>query len=225
MQMIFVVISGILSILGGIFTISTFLLFPSLRARSQVFAIWLAICGIFSGLVPLCRQYYINKHAWCAFVGAVDNYFYLVALFTTVTIANCIRMIFLVDSTGSTTGRLDVKLRHYIFVWICPLCLTALPTVTNHYGRNENALSCWIITDSSSQMRNHIGYLWQGVTLYFPLLLAFIFNIYVYVSVTHLVKSWDASSTVSEKLQAIVNRIRWYPVVLFAVYIFPTMQR
>lgn len=184
---------GGLSIFGGCFTILSYFIFPY-NSPSQTYALWLAISAIGYGMVPF-LSFLDDSNYLCKFTGFIDNYFYLTALFTTAVIANCMRQIFLYDPSSCNTReslKLAIQPKNYLFVWIFPFFLNLLPLLTNHFGRIENGgiHSCWIKTDTNDIRRNHLGLIWVGVTMYIPLLICFIFNVYVYVSIWQKVKQW-----------------------------------
>jgi hypothetical protein len=201
MESIFMKTFGGLSVFGGLFTLLSYLSFPSYRSPSQVYALWLAVAAIGYGIIPFFSFVYSDPLI-CKIVGFLDNYFYLTALFTTAVIANCMRQIFLLEPShssaisSSSSPRSSLKLalqpKNYLFVWLLPFCLNLLPLLTNHFGRVENGGShlCWIETESKSKRRNNLGLIWMGVTMYIPLLLCFLFNAYVYIAIWQRVKTW-----------------------------------
>jgi uncharacterized membrane protein YkvA (DUF1232 family) len=189
---------GGFSVFGGLFTITSYYLFPLSRSPSQVYALWLAIAAVGYGSIPFLNH---EDPIICKLTGFLDNYFYLTAIFTTAVIANCMKQIFLCgDEQHPYQARESIKLaiqpKNYLFVWVLPLLLNLLPLSTNHFGPVENggAHLCWIKTDSSDIRRNHIGLIWMGVTMYIPLLLCFFFNASVYISIWQKVKAWKVCS-------------------------------
>ncbi len=79
--------------------------------------------------------------------------------------------------------RIEVTKHHMIFVWGFPLIFACIPLITNHYGRNDDDIFCWINSNSSSSKHNQIAILEQFLCFYIPFLLILVYNIYVYVVV------------------------------------------
>lgn len=181
-----------LSLFGGSFTILSYILFPSCRSPSQVFALWLAISSLGYGIIPFIRKYN-HYEIMCQLTGYLDNYFYLVAIFTTTVIANCMKTIFLSNSQTRDSIKLSLQPKNYLFVWILPLFLNILPFSTNNFNQDEDTKLCGINTDTSNKYKNNIGFLWMGVILYIPFLLCFLYNVYIYSAIWQKVKTWKVS--------------------------------
>lgn len=180
-----VLIASTLSIVGSLFTILTYLLFPDLRSKSQVFAIWLAVAAL-GYCLPVYFAEYNHLKYFCRLYGPIVIYFDLVAVFTTVVVANIMYDIF------ATCGqRIQIVRKHYIFVFVAPLILVSLPFTTNHYGSSGGELFCWIKTSTGNVKRNRLGYMWEGVTFFIPLCAALIYNFWVYGYIILRVKQWQ----------------------------------
>mmetsp|Transcript_16289 Transcript_16289/g.24546 ORF Transcript_16289/g.24546 Transcript_16289/m.24546 type:complete len:243 (+) Transcript_16289:65-793(+) len=214
-----------LTISGSLFTISTYFIFPESRTTSQVFAVWLAIGAL--GVIG--SSFYGHL---CITSAVTVSYFSLITICTAIVVSTSIRRIFdgyRRDLFDQRHIQFQIETWHYAFVWGTPLVLAALPLTTDSYGRNDGDIYCWIKTDfeEGNEVRNHIGYMWEVVTFYAPLVLGVGYISVVYSRVIGHINGWknDSVGTSRKKAQRVVSRLYWYPIILVAVYILPFTRR
>ena len=196
-------------------------------------------------------RYAADNNAACIATAIIESYFNLVTLFTTVVIAHSIRLIFS-SFSGKQTRQIQFTITpwQYVFVWIIPILFSLLPLSTQSYGQNRTDKYCWIKTDTHNHEKNHIGYIWEGVILYFLVVAAIGYNAYIYVSVILKVNKWKvnrhrirtsiikklfttffcvyvlkSSDRASSRIKGVVKRMAVYPLILTAVYLFPFVHR
>lgn len=183
-----------------------------------------------------------RSHLACKIYGGTSTYFTLISLFSTIVVADCMRKIFLRFSSQSqdSVQVVQVLKEYYLFVFLFPLTFVWLPATTNSFGINDHDLFCWIKIDSSDEVHNDIGSMWIIVTFYLPYVCGICYNTYVYANVFYWVSVWKVlsfcifkislqakrrSPLEADRLMSVVERIKWYPIILLACYTVPLIHR
>jgi len=239
-EIIIVVVPSVLSIAGGVFTLLSYALFPSTRSSAQVLAVYLSFAGMCYGGLTFFHSLIGDSPVLCSITAAAAAYFNNVALFTTVVVANFMRRIFFgvtgpgsdsAHSSGAGSAMVLSRLDNAV-IWLLPGALAALPFSTGHYGRNENDIFCWIEGSeegSNDNLHDTFSHVWQLTVIGIPAASGIIYNFCVYYNILRSVKAWrnmeGANQANIDVVMAVINRIRWYPIILAVVYIMPLVHR
>ena len=171
-----------LSLVGNATSFTTWYMFPDLRSTSQTFALWLAIGSTGYNICTILQQFIDQNGMLCNVIASIDNYFSLVSIFTTVIVAFYMKIIFLPSST-TITDRMKLKKWYYYFVFTLPVPICLLPFTTNSYGKNEGDIYCWLRTDSNNEEKNTIGFMWQMLSFYVPLIICILYIAFIYTKI------------------------------------------
>lgn len=95
--------------------------------------------------------------------------------------------------------------------------LTGLPWITRSYG--DAVGWCWIKGDDGKDYL--MGNIWRGVCFYLPLFLVFLNNFYSYYHVISTLRSNFSHPEVS----SLINKLRFYPIILILCYILVLSKR
>jgi hypothetical protein len=178
-----VVLATSLSLMGSMFTFSTYIIFDGLRTPSQTFALWLGVGSTGYGLLTFFRDAASEYHLICVITGVFETYMNQVAIFTTVVVADCMRRILISIPNHLQEYTVRIEIWHFILVWIVPMPLSLLPLITHSYGRGFHEESCWI-------ENNYAGFLWMAGIFYLPFFISLLFNGWVYSTIYFQIQNW-----------------------------------
>jgi len=100
----------------------------------------------------------------------------------------------------------DIK-KYHAFVWITATVFACLPFTTNSYGPASGW--CWI-------KKEEVGGMWRFVTFYLPLWIAGLWILWIY---------YRTIRQLENSMQTVLNRMKYYPLVLLITYFFATVNR
>lgn len=181
-----------------------------------------------------------DKTFGCYLQALLISYFELSSCFWTVTIAHTLYRVLFVPNTHMADMQ-KLMPKYHFACWVVPLFLSILPFSTHNMG--TSGAWCWISTEENESW----GTAWRFVTFYVPLWACIAYNTYVYVLVIRRLRmltgeriaddepptpdgasrprSESEAARAREERPAVLDRVKYYPLVLTACYFFATINR
>jgi hypothetical protein len=202
-----------LSILGSCFIIGCYVAFKPLRNFAFNLVCMLSVCDFFFSVGNFLgdtggSNTWIGSHtALCTFQSLMIAYFQLASVMWASSLAFTLHMAFLKELKSFQPSEIGYYLKYYHCVcWAFPLVQTLLPLTTQAYG--DTGGWCWLQSGTG----------WRYVQFYIVLWAAVAYNTYVYVSV------YKKLSLAAGKSNKMINRIKFYPLVLVVCWTFATID-
>ncbi|GMH99045.1 hypothetical protein TrVE_jg9166 [Triparma verrucosa] len=221
--LIITVAESVLSLIGSILIVTSYLKFKRLRKFSLELVFWLSVSDI-----GMCVSYFFGNPksgGLCTAQAMIMSFFELASVLWTTVIALTLFRLIILQRTSSHL----IKYYH-VFCFGVPFVSMFLPLLTNSYG--DSGAWCWISTptdesETDKQLMESPGNLWRLTLFYLPLWLAIIFNSTVYLIVTKTL-SRVASTQASDqrpKYLKMIRRLRLYPLILVFCWLGATINR
>lgn len=213
-----------LSIIGSLFIVVCFTLFPTLRSFSFKLVLSLAITDLFNQLAGYIgptdtdmADMNIGKlpvSSICYFQSITESYFNLASIFWATTIAYTLYRIVVQRALQQTPY---LYAMYAAACWGIPVVLTALPATDVAYGPAGGW--CWIVDNKAY---------WRFIQFYVPLWIIAISITYMYIRVIlalrEIVERNQADQTWSTA-KDMIARLKWYPFILFVVWFWASVNR
>lgn len=206
------------SLIGSLFIIIIYLRVRELRSFAFRLVFLTAIADFFFSLGGLLGDAGGNPETFvgantelCLFQSFIISYFQLASLIWSVSIAFTLHMGFLkrrVDFNPKEVYKHEKK--YHLVAWTYPLVMAILPFTTNSYG--DEGGYCWIQSHSE-----HVS--WRFIQFYVPLLIAIIYNAYVFFNVWIKIREYTQFDDDKAKAK-MVARLKFYPLVLVVCHLF-----
>ena len=212
------IVVAALSTLGCSFIMFSYAKFSQLRnfAFEQVVNMAVADFGI--GLTSFMGSP-LDGSISCTLQGLLQQFFELASVLWTTVIAGTLFMAII-----RQTDVEQYRARIYCYGWLVPGLLALLPLSTNSYG--DAGAWCWIHSKTWAETTA-----WRFTIFYVPLWIAIAFNGYVYWLTTKTLRRLlDVSSSVEgddapQRLEALIDRLKYYPLILIICWTLATINR
>ena len=207
-----------ISTLGCSFIIFSYAKFPQLRnfAFEQVVNMAFADFGI--GVTSFLGSPDDGSIS-CTLQGLLQQFFELASVLWTTVIAGTLFMAII-----RQTDVEQYRGRIYCYGWVVPGVLALLPLSTGSYG--DAGAWCWVNSKTRAETTA-----WRFTIFYVPLWFAIAFNGYVYWLTTKTLRRLlDVSSSVEgddapQRLEALIDRLKYYPLILIICWTLATINR
>lgn len=127
-------IPSILSVCGCLFIILSYFTFIKLQSSVGRFILWFALSGLGNALYPFFGSP-SDGTVICYLQSMIGTYFLLSNVFTSTILSHLLYCIFYIPSYP----KIKISRYHYLFSWGLPLIFTALPFITDSYGREDRS--------------------------------------------------------------------------------------
>jgi len=175
-------ISSLLSILGSLFIISSYIIFYKLRKAHGTLIFWLSICDFFASLayfaIPVAEGYY-----YCYTQGLLIQFFQIASFIWTTSIAFALYLVF-VRNKSFNVGIDHISKYFHIAAWSFAAINVGIGAAGDVYGNanyDEEGTKpswCWIKFDKNL----------DKFLLYFlPFLIVWFFNVVIYIVVSRAI--------------------------------------
>ncbi|KAJ8598151.1 hypothetical protein CTAYLR_007361 [Chrysophaeum taylorii] len=211
------VTESVVSFLGGLFIVTSFLKFDSLRSKfafEQVANMALADMGS-------CVTYFFgsprDRSVLCNVQAVLQQAFELTSVLWATAIASTLSLA--IRRRESLDPR-KLRTRIYVYAWGAPFVVSLLPLSTSSYG--SAGAWCWIRNKPRAS-----SHAWRFTIFYAPIWLAIIYNGVVYAQSAALLRrlSTIAGDDAAAKLKVAIARLVKYPLILVVCWFFPTVNR
>lgn len=184
-----IILATCLSFVGSFLTLCTYFLFKDTRNTSSTFALWYAFASIGYGALTFVAYIY-EISEFCKIAATLETYFLLISVFTTVVVAYCMNNLFNTQIGIATNYSLQVENSYYFIAFVLPCFFAIIPWITTQYGKNSSDTFCWVETDNESEQKNAIGFMWEALSFFIPLILSLIYNAIIFVSIINTCRKW-----------------------------------
>jgi hypothetical protein len=212
---------GFLALLGCIFIVFCFRRFKDIRSFAFRLVYITSLCDIGFALGNILGDaggnpsYLGASKGLCFTQSVLISYFGLASVCWSTAIAFTLHMAFLVNHPSFQPDKIDALTKYYNAVCFgFPLIVTILPMTTSSYG--DTGGWCWI-TDNDA-----ISTVWRFLQFYLPLWVAVSYSFFVYTRVRKQFAFLVATNNDAGRLM--MNRIRYYPLVLVVCYFFGSIN-
>lgn len=221
------IIASVFSIIGSCFIIICYFKFSELRSFAFYLVLMMAISDFFFSIGNFLGDTGGNPDTWigadntlCHIQALFIQYWNLASIFWAASIAFTLHKAILYnDPRFNGTNIKTYKIHYNIICFGVPLLLTILPAITNSYG--DTGGWCWI------SRKNTIDIVWRYLTFYIELWVIVGYNCYIYYKIYNIVqdciKETEDSET-KQKTRKMINRIKYYPLVLIICYICASLN-
>jgi hypothetical protein len=168
------ILVGILSTIGCVAVILTYIKFPPLRVFSGKISLFLSIAGIGSASC-LFMGSPADESIECQIQGFFYTFFANVTLTTTSYISWVMLKIFYHGFPAR--GKVDVSFPKTLAIWGIPFLLATLPLFFHEYKFHSHVRMCWIHASREARLT---AIILQFVSFYIPLTIALVFNTAAY---------------------------------------------
>lgn len=203
------------SLVGSLFIITMYAIFPTLRGYSFRLIFYLSLADFLTSIMFIIPESAFSE--WCEVKGGLINFTSLWRILLTAVIANSIYISY-------KDNNIDFSKREKYFmigIAIISVVLSVLPYSTGSYGYAQGI--CWIVAEGDSLV---IGTIWRVVIYYGPFWSVFIYNTLVYASI---VKSVRQELKVVEGedcyVDTIIKKLRMYPLILMICMVPTSLNR
>jgi len=202
------IVGSTVSVMGSGFIIIMYLSYSELRKFAFRLVVMLSVCDLILGFGIYLGDGHVNN-SLCQFQGFVIQFGSIGEVLWTAVIAYSIREVVLIQPRNM---KIESKMiTYHIFVWTTSFVLSLLPFFSYSYGDADGW--CWI-----SKYGEHSltwGIFWRMTCFYVPLWVTIIFIVIIY----------RRTLRVLDRSAENFKRMRWYPLVLVAIYFFATVDR
>eukprot|EP01083_Nonionella_stella_P073383 198368_1 len=213
------------SVIGSLFIIFSYLIFPNLRSRfaySLVF--FTAISDLIRSIGRIWGSFLSSDRSvqtQCSFAGLFINFGGVSSFIFTAVIAivmyTCVHMQY--ASLWNVKPEILRRRKYYvaITIWMVTLIISCLPFINSGYA--YVGAWCWI----SSEFHH-----WRWICFYGPLILICLFCIVMYTIIIRQLRSVAEAMDESNRGRlkfAMYGRLKYYPLVLVIAQLFPTTRR
>ena len=212
---IVICVGASVSLLGSLFIMTMYAIFPTLRGYSFRLIFYLSLADFFTSIMFIIPESAFSE--WCKMKGGLINLTSLWRILLTAVIANSIYISY-------RDKDIDFRKREKYFmigIAIISVVLSMLPYSTRSYGHAQGI--CWIVAEGDSLVT---GTIWRVVIYYGPFWSVFIYNTVVYASI---VKSVRQELKVVEGedvyVDTIIKKLRMYPAVLMVCMVPTSLNR
>ena len=204
-----ILISASLSILGCLLIITSSLIFKKLQSYTFRLVTYLAIADLLASISNPQSGFILpgyKDRTWCIAQSLVQNYSQMASLIITGIISYSLYKMIVLNDLSITN-----KEKYFVsFSFLLPLVLTPLPLITGSYG--ESGGWCWILYSQP------IDRFWMVIEFYGQLVLMLFLNIFFYTKIFKILKRDEAFSQNREMMHKVMNRIKWYPLILLICF-------
>lgn len=222
--------TSILGVMGGFFILFSYVYFPQSRKPSFTLIAQLAAYDSLSCVAMFLSL--SDTYGSCIVQSFMITFFQLGGALMTVVIAN---FLYVLIVTRQHPPAKYIS-RNFVIVNVVCLVLSCLPFATGSYG--NVGLWCWI-TESDRLVEEGLfetpGVWWRFICFYVPLWMVVAYNIYIYRQLLHEVKKTGeshfgtsvdgAADKVKYATIRLINRLKWYPIILGVCYFPATVLR
>jgi len=212
--LVIALVEAILSLLGSLFIILTYVLIKRLRN----FAFKLVVCLSISDVIISTGNLFTGdaldgytNDSLCYLQSVLKNYGGLASVLWTTVIAYTLYSTVVVQRSI-----LNLYGKFVLFGFGIPLLMTGIPIMTNQYGRSGNW--CWIKNDPNNKFGEGAMRFFQ---FYLPLWVAIGYNTYSYLEVIKCLKAYSGNSMETR----FIGRLKYYPLILVFCWTLPTLNR
>jgi len=186
----------ILSILGTIFTISTFCLFTQTRVEGRKHLIYLSIADLLTALTYLLPWIYpSDSNTLCVIQGALIHYWELCSILWTVCIS--IYLYYAMDRSKEFKNKLEKAF--YFVCYVYPFIQCVILLSKNTFSKNEYSYWCWV-AESNKYYKLAIAFFYGTVWISWIVALVF------YFLVSRKLKQYEVDEEISLNGQNDVTR-------------------
>lgn len=203
------VVCACLSILGCLIIISFSLSFKKLRSYTFRLVTYLAVADLFASISKDYLGFIIPGYlniGWCLTQALVQNYSQMASLFITGIISFSLYEMIVNNNTEISKN----EKFFVIFSFVLPVILTPLPLITNSYGDSNGW--CWIVYEKD------IDTFWMIFEFHGQLVITILMNIFFYYKIYKRLSFDECLSQNSELVKKVMNRIKWYPIILMICF-------
>jgi len=207
-----------LSLLGASFIIIAYLTLPKLQTFAFKLVFLMAICDFINALGGCMGGSFTdgsefgNPPGLCSFQGILIQFGSVGSILWVAVISHCIQEVVLKRNMNVE----DHMNKYHCLVWGFSIFSTCLPLFTNSYG--DASGWCWI-TNERDDVTGDIkgaGHWWRIVCFYIPLWIVIAWVCWIYYRTLKQLK---------DTMDNVLNRMKYYPVILIASYFFATINR
>jgi len=199
------IFGAVCSLAGSLFIIIAFLTIPKLHNFAFRLVFFMAICEFLHALGGALGGSFDDdgNSGTCRFQGFLIQFGSLSSIMWVVVISYCIKQVVI-----NRNAYVEEELWYYhIYVWTSTIILSVLPFSTDSYGPASGW--CWISKEDT-------GIVWRFVSFYVPLWIAGAWILWIY---------YRTIRQLENSMQVVLNRMKYYPMVLLITYFFATVNR
>lgn len=217
---------AVLSIAGSSIIMSSFVYFRKARNPSSLLIFFLALSDLGSSF-----PFFIATDAdsaWCTIQAVSLTFWQLAGILWTVVIA---RFMYKVIVLSLDPQDASVFYKYFAIVNSVSLLAAVLPFTTDSYG--STGTWCWIKSPDhglDTSTLDSASVWWRMITFYFPLWIAVGHNTYMYFRMVDKLQNLAVHSNAEDgilrvRLENLVKKLKWYPIILALCYFPSTVLR
>jgi len=200
-----IIFGAAMSLAGSLFIMSAFISIPKLHNFAFRLVFFMALCDFFHAFGSVFGGIFADGDhpAACRFQAFMIQFGSLASILWVTVISYCIKEVVI-----NRNAYVEENMQSYhLFVWITSVILSSLPFTTGSYGPASGW--CWI-------EKEDVGVMWRFVVFYIPLWFAGLWILWIY---------YRTIRQLENSMQTVLNRMKFYPLVLLITYFFATVNR